>query len=206
MSKWLPPSKTASRVPCRKSSSRRRQEPGISRLQTKLSKASIETDFTTTYSPLPHSPIQPRDTRQAQLQSSWGFTCTCSLCSAPDDETAASDQRTAQIHGLWQTLDDYGDAADGATPEEAEALVALYEAEGLETRVHEAHYRAAVEWNGVGDARNAVRYAMLSILRGQIMKGPERPFLSSMRELVKNPEEHWTWKFRLRESKSEKDL
>lgn len=153
----------------------------------------------------PHSLVQTRDTRQTQLHSSWGFKCTCSLCAAEEDETARSDQRVRQIHSLWKELDDYGPAS-AATPEKAEELLGLYEVEGLETRIHEAYYRAAIEWNGVGDSNNAVKYAMLSILRGQVMKGPERPFLSSMRELIKNPEDHWTWKFRHRQEAPKDEL
>lgn len=81
----------------------------------------------------------------------------------------------------------------------AEELVRLYEAEGLTTRIHEAYYRAAVEYSGVGDANAAVRCAMLSILRGKMMAGPDRPFLTGMRELIQDPKKHWTWNFRRRD-------
>lgn len=37
---------------------------------------------------------------------------------------------------------------------------------------------------------------MLSMLRGQMMAGFDRPFVEKMRELAKDPKEHWTWKFR----------
>lgn len=103
-----------------------------------------------------------------------------------------------RIHSLWKELDDYTPASH-ASPEKAEELISLYELEGLKTRIHEAYYRAAVEWSGAGDSTKAVRYAMLSILRGQLMAGSDRPFVANMRELVKDPEKHWTWKFRLRE-------
>lgn len=111
-----------------------------------------------------------------------------------------------RINDLWKILDDYSPSPrDAATPEDAEELLRLYEAEQLKTRVHEAYYRAALEYNGAGDAKNAVRYAMLSIIRGQVMKGPERPFLTSMRELAKSPEAHWSWEFRHPEQEIVKD-
>lgn len=94
-------------------------------------------------------------------------------------------------------LDDYtAEAGSRATPEMAEQLLRLYELEGLYTRLHEAYYRAAIEWNGVGDTTMAVKYATLSISRGQIMAGPDRPFIVNMRKLMEDPKGHWTWGFR----------
>lgn len=141
------------------------------------------------------SPVQTRETRQTQLQSNWGFTCTCKHCTGEEDEVRESDERITQIHSLWKELDDYTSAST-ATPTKAEDLVSLYETEGLKTRIHEAYYRAAIEYNGVGDSNKAARYAMLSILRGQMMAGFDRPFVEKMKELIKDPEKHWSWKFR----------
>lgn len=144
------------------------------------------------------SPIQTRDTRQAQLQTNWGFTCTCKHCTGEDEDIRKSDERMERIHSLWKQLDDYTTAST-ATPEKAEELVSLYEEEGLKTRIHEAYYRAAIEYNGVGASAKAARFAMLSILRGQMMAGFDRPFVEKMKELVKDPEKHWSWKFRPQE-------
>lgn len=141
------------------------------------------------------SPIQTRDKRQAQLQANWGFTCTCKHCTGEEDDIKKSDEKTERIQSLWRELDDYT-SSSSATPEKAEELVSLYEEEGLKTRIHEAYYRAAIEYNGVGESAKAGRYAMLSILRGQMMAGFDRPFIGKMKELLKAPEKHWTWKFR----------
>lgn len=141
------------------------------------------------------SPIQTRDKRQAHLQANWGFTCTCKHCTGEEDEVKKSDEKVERIQSLWKDLDDYTPFST-ATPEKAEELVSLYEEEGLKTRIHEAYYRAAIEYNGVGESAKAGRYAMLSILRGQMMAGFDRPFIGKMKELLKAPEKHWTWKFR----------
>lgn len=100
-----------------------------------------------------------------------------------------------RIQSLWKELDDYTSSST-ATHEKAEELVSLYEEEGLKTRIHEAYYRAAIEYNGVGESAKAGRYAMLSILRGQMMAGFDRPFIGKLKELLKAPEKHWTWNFR----------
>ncbi len=64
-------------------------------------------------------------------------------------------------------------------------------------RVYEAYYRAAIEWNGVGQGIEATKYARLCLDRGLAFRGPDRPFVDAMRELVNDPEKHWSWKFRL---------
>lgn len=101
-----------------------------------------------------------------------------------------------QILTLQRDLDDYS-AASAATPEKAALLVKLFEAEGLVTRMVEAYYRAAVEYNGIGNAEEAVRSAKLCIEEGEVLESSIRPFMNNMRELVRDPSAHWTWRFRL---------
>lgn len=135
--------------------------------------------------------------RQMHLLHHWGFDCTCSLCTASEAEIEKSDARIEQIRNLWGDLDNYTpDSA--ATPAKAEQLIDLYREEDLVTRMVEAYYRVAVEWNGVGDAGQARMFAEKAISAGEIMESGIRPFLNNMRELAKNPEGHWTWGFRIR--------
>lgn len=73
----------------------------------------------------------------------------------------------------------------------------LFELEGAAGRMHEALYRAAIEWSGVGDAARAMKYARLCLDRGLRFRGPGRPFEESMRSLLEDPEAHWSWRSRL---------
>ena len=107
---------------------------------------------------------------------------------------AESDSRVMQMRELRRELDDYSTAA---TPGQAELLVTLYELEGLHVRIYEAYYRAALEWNGAGDAFRAVRYARLCLDKGLLLRGEDRPFVKSMREMVRDPKGHWSWRFRV---------
>lgn len=88
-----------------------------------------------------------------------------------------------------------------ATPAKAELLVQLFELEGAAGRMHEAFYRAALEWNGVGDVTRAVGYARRCLDRGLRFRGPDRPFVESMKDMLRDPEGHWSWKFRLQGSR-----
>lgn len=142
------------------------------------------------------STFQPRGNRQAQLHGHWGFKCNCHRCTAEPHITGESDDRVAQILELWAELDSYA-ASSTATPAKAELLVELFELEGAAGRMHEAFYRAALEWNGVGDAVKAAGYARRCLDRGLRFKGPNRPFIESMRALLKEPEMHWSWRFRV---------
>ncbi|KAJ4396374.1 SET domain-containing protein 5 [Gnomoniopsis smithogilvyi] len=152
-------------------------------------------ELTVTYS----DPVQTHMSRQMYLLRHWGFECTCSLCTASETEIEESDTRIDEIRSLWADLDNYTpDSA--ATPEKAERLIDLYHDEDLVTRMVEAYYRVAVEWNGVGDSEKAKMFAEKAITAGKIMESGIRPFLNNMRELARNPESHWTWRFRVRNS------
>ncbi|KAK7729237.1 SET domain-containing protein 5 [Diaporthe eres] len=74
---------------------------------------------------------------------------------ASEETIKESDERVEQILKLQKDLDDYSPSS-AATPEKAELLVKLFEAEGLVTRMVEAYYRAALEYNGIGSAEEAV--------------------------------------------------
>lgn len=145
--------------------------------------------------PSPPSVTQPSPKRQSLLSQTWSFTCSCPRCTAEPHVLAESDARCDHLNRLRRELDDY---SASATPEKAELLVTLYELEGLEVRMYEAYYRAALEWNGVGDSGRALRYARLCLDRGLLLRGPDRPFVESMRALVADPTAHWSWRFRVK--------
>ncbi|KAK4171742.1 hypothetical protein QBC36DRAFT_350120 [Triangularia setosa] len=138
---------------------------------------------------------QPSQTRQSSL-SYWNFTCSCSRCTQPSRRLRESDDRTAQLLGIRNKLDQYDiSLRDGQAM--AELLIALYEIEGLEARIHEAYYRAAIEFNGVENRWKATKFARLCLDRGLLLKDETRPFVVQMRSLVEHPEGHWSWGFRL---------
>lgn len=61
----------------------------------------------------------------------------------------------------------------------------------------EAFYRAAVEYNGRGNAGQAVHFAEKAIEAGAVMESGIRPFMENMRALARDPAAHWTWMFRV---------
>lgn len=99
------------------------------------------------------------------------------------------------IRALWSELDDRSPAS-AANPIKAEQLLALYREEGLVTRMVEAYYRAAVEWNGIGAAAKGRLMAERAVAAGEVMEAGIRAFLGDMRALAANPEGHWSYRFR----------
>ncbi|CAK7223594.1 hypothetical protein SBRCBS47491_005263 [Sporothrix bragantina] len=151
-------------------------------------------------------PIQTHAERKAKVHRHWGFNCTCARCAQPPRLVAESDDRVRSILSLLGTLDDYTTAAgsNGTGPAAAELLVLLFELEGLQGRIHEAEYRLALEWNGVGDGLRATQAARRCLDRGLLVRGAEQPFISNMRILVADPTSHWSWKFRLGKKENDK--
>jgi len=136
------------------------------------------------------------------LFRNWGFKCSCKRCTAEKHVVEESDDRIQQITELLAELDDYSAAGKG-TPDKAELLITLQELEKQVIRMYEAYYRAAVEWNGVGEATKAIRYARLSLGRGVVLRGPGRTFVDHLKSLIKDPEKHWSWRFRLKHAEKQ---
>ena len=142
-----------------------------------------------------NSPIRTRAKRQAKLSNVWGFPCGCSLCKQRADMVAASDERIRQIKRIRRQLEDYG-AGSSATPQMADLMVSLYEQERLSGSIYEAYTFAAIEWNGVGEPWQAVRYARLAIEFGLASAGPKDRDVNEMIRLADNPWAHWSWMLR----------
>jgi len=140
-----------------------------------------------------------RAARQAALHEAWGFACGCSACSAATAQAAAADERVARILELRAALEDFGPAAD-ADPRRADALVALYELEGLWGPIADAYVYAALEYSGVGDAWGAVMWAERAVEAGLLYSGPYDRDVRVMRELLRDPRSHWSWMLRVNKS------
>lgn len=141
------------------------------------------------------SPIQPRAKRQHKLHRVWGFKCTCSLCTQRPELTAASDERIKQIRQIRKQLEDYS-TESAATPQMVELYLSLYQQERLDGSIYEAYAFAAIEWNGVGEPWNAVRYARLAIEYGLAATGPNDADVIEMRSIAEDPWGHWSWMLR----------
>ncbi|KAH6693831.1 hypothetical protein F5X68DRAFT_199758 [Plectosphaerella plurivora] len=141
--------------------------------------------------------IQTHEARRDRLKKTWHFDCTCPSCMQPAPQIAASDQRIRQIKDLRGELADY-QASSRATPGMAELLVSLYEQEKAWGTLPEGYTLAAIEWNGVGEAWTATKYARLAIEHGLATGWSDSGDNMQMRKLAADPWNHWSWMLRTR--------
>ncbi|CAK7215589.1 SET domain-containing protein 5 [Sporothrix curviconia] len=139
--------------------------------------------------------IKTRKQRLDKLKATWGFSCSCSLCTQNRHLARASDARIKQILDLRDEFRDYT-SASRATPEMAELFISLYEQERLDAMLYEAYSYAAIEWNGAGEPWRAVKYARLAIETGLMSVGAHDEDVIEMRRLAADPWKHWSWMLR----------
>ncbi|KND92708.1 SET domain-containing protein 5 [Tolypocladium ophioglossoides CBS 100239] len=143
------------------------------------------TEITITYI----DPHMPRRHRLARLSQTWGFNCSCSLCSMHPSLTQASDARLHQMHALEERLQDW----ETASPEIALAFVSLYEQERLYASISDAYRFAALTFCAEGQRWSAIKYARLAIEIGMLNDGFLDEDVKQMMKLAKEPEKESCW-------------
>jgi hypothetical protein len=75
-------------------------------------------------------------------------------------------------------------------------LIQLFRDEKLDSFLDTAYGHAVFTYNAVGDIKNAVKYARLAAEATVMTNGPHAPDFSLWKEVIMNPEAHWSWRFR----------
>ncbi|KAI1133680.1 hypothetical protein F5Y10DRAFT_3446 [Nemania abortiva] len=135
--------------------------------------------------------LQVRSIRQERMQNSLGFSCGCSHCTLPKKESDASDDRLLAISQIEKELSDF----NGKTPSSVtiEEYVSLYRKERLEYKMAEAYTLAALNYNLLGKAGMAKKYARLSVEAALLESGPDAADVAQMKILADSPKSHWSW-------------
>ena len=139
---------------------------------------------------------EPRANRQDRARHAWGFECGCSQCQLSEAAAAMSDARLVEIKEIERRISDPTDP--GVTPGLLRKLVKLYKDERLDVEVGGAYTLVALNYNMLGDAKLAVKYAKLAEEALAIEGGPGVRDVKAMRVLATAPKEHFTWRARLR--------
>lgn len=108
----------------------------------------------------------PHADRQTILQP-WGFTCTCDLCTAPEEIRSLSDTRRSRLIDIHHTLGQAADLGDGESQEKREKRIgelvleafSLTEQEDLYPQLVEYYERFARAYLMVGDVKRARAFA-----------------------------------------------
>lgn len=147
------------------------------------------TEITITYI----DPHMPRRKRVTQLTTSWGFTCSCSLCTLHPELSRASDDRLSQINALSDRLEDW----ETAPPQIAHTLISLYEQERLHAPMSAAYRFAALTSCAEGLRWDAIKYARLAVELGMLDDGFGDEDVTAMRKLAERPEKQSCWMKRM---------
>ncbi|GAW18403.1 hypothetical protein ANO14919_078780 [Xylariales sp. No.14919] len=131
--------------------------------------------------------LQPRVKRRRQLLK-WGFTCTCTLCGATDDEVAASDRRIAVITQFIQDLAEKRETFDTGS-----RLVELVQEESLEAYLGLAYTQAALSYARFGDKQRTISYARNAVEAITVESGADHTDALKMKRLAENPERCSDW-------------
>ena len=148
-------------------------------------------------------PLQTRLQRRAAIKRSWGFDCSCSLCSAGNNFIRESNRRVTEIVKITKILNEVVSQNETereasrkhvtAAAEMAELLVSLYEQEKLYASIADGYRLAALVHSSIGNEWRAVKWAILAANVGLIHDGPEDEEVLDMRRLLLAPRQHWSW-------------
>lgn len=152
------------------------------------------------------SPFGSRAERQQWLKEWHGEGCSCMQChgGATGDlgAIAKSDANLEEIQNIEKVLKDH--TSRGVTTEMIARLIELYKEERLESRFSDMYETVALNYNNLGYAKRAKKYALLSAQAGAVERGPDANDILAMRIMADDPEGHYSYRARMpKKSKAE---
>jgi len=133
------------------------------------------------------------ESRRRHLKKSFGFDCTCELCSLPEVAREISDNRQSEIKRLDELLGDGSRLLfnPGRCLEDVYALLALLEAENItDASLPRAYYDAFQIAIAHGDQARAKVFAQRAYESRLCCEGEDSPLTIRMKSLVVRPAEH----------------
>jgi hypothetical protein len=120
------------------------------------------------------------------------------------EESDASDARILAISRMESELSRFSSQGPLPSPAMIEEYLALYNEERLESKVAGAYALAAVNYNMLGKAGMAKKYARLSVRTGILLdSGADGLDAHAMSVLADNPKSHWSWDMKRQQAANE---
>lgn len=115
-----------------------------------------------------------RPERQDMLRKRWGFTCTCSLCSAPDAVIAASDARREAMSVIREkVLAHVGKNEYAQAVSQHLKMIEMIKEEGMMAPLGEHYEIVARLYMAVGDRERTAEWARLAVEDLEVYGGRE---------------------------------
>jgi hypothetical protein len=128
------------------------------------------------------------------MTSQWGFSCSCSLCTAPEHVQRLSDERLLLIDTLEKELNDLSANRTGDL-ETVDLLLSLYQQERLDGVIGDGYMYAAFEHAYNGNKRLVQKYAALAVEHMAIWRGTGHSYYKAMWRMFLNPEGEKSWRY-----------
>ncbi|KAK4205086.1 hypothetical protein QBC40DRAFT_344953 [Triangularia verruculosa] len=138
--------------------------------------------------------LDATENRKLRALHAWGFDCSCAVCSGTPKQIKKSDKKVEEIKKIEEKLSGFTDRVDKKL---LERLVKLYKEERLESKSAGGLTLVALNYNMLGDAKNAVKYAKLAEEAVLREFGEGNGDVEAMRELAGDPKGHFTWRGRV---------
>ncbi|KAK0742068.1 hypothetical protein B0T21DRAFT_283377 [Apiosordaria backusii] len=138
--------------------------------------------------------LDTTENRKLRAFHAWGFDCSCAVCSGTAKHIKKSDKNLEEIKKIEGKLSGFTDRVDKKL---LERLVKLYKEERLESKIAGGLTLVALNYNMLGDAKNAVKYAKMAEEAVLREFGGENGDVVAMRELAGDPKGHFTWRGRV---------
>ena len=147
-------------------------------------------------------PLMSRADRQAFVEKWSGKPCSCHHCTGNGDLSRLSelDSRISEINNIGQILKDPD--AKGLTFDMIGRYVDLFKTDELDSRMGEAHWQAALNYNYLGEKDLAVKHCSRAIQASLVETGPEdNNEVLEMRTLISDPTNHYSYHWKAKRVK-----
>jgi hypothetical protein len=135
----------------------------------------------------------PSQPRMQRLKRSYGFDCTCDLCSLTDEALKISDAHQLRIQYLDDAIGDPDTATErpGIALAHCRELLSLYEMEAItDPRVARVYYDAFQICITHGDEARASIFAQKAYETRLYLEGEDSPDTQKMKSFMANPADH----------------
>ncbi|KAA1114025.1 hypothetical protein PGTUg99_007386 [Puccinia graminis f. sp. tritici] len=144
----------------------------------------------------------PRNDRQSFLHQTYGFNCTCTICSLDSHRVQESDHRITRINSLKATLSAWSAGSIGGAEavQLIEDAIDLMTQEAMTYEFGQLYADAAHIAVSHSDFQNARKYASLAAKHFSIELGPDSVEVAVANQIFKNPTSSNVWATRLQET------
>ncbi|KAK3934278.1 hypothetical protein QBC46DRAFT_414061 [Diplogelasinospora grovesii] len=130
--------------------------------------------------------------------------CPCLACNQKGNlaELKKSDARIEELLAIQAELKNHDSTK--VTPEMIARYVELHELERLNTKLADAYELVALNYNYLGDHKNAKKYADLAVQAGIVEGGVESNDVVAMRIMASDVKGHYSYEFTVKKNKKSK--